>query len=98
MPDDRQPPKPRGSRPWLIATVVSGSLLVAAIVTSLSASLGRFGKTMDLLDQPGTQPEELARLAEESAQVTKLSLYAGLPVALIYITSLIIYRRSRKPR
>ena len=93
-----QPKTNQGSRPWLIATLVSGALLVAAIVTSLSAALGRIGKTRELLDQPGTQPEDLARLAEESAQLTKLSLYAGLPVALVYITSLIIYRRSRKPR
>ena len=98
MPDNRQPEKPRGSRPWLIATVSSGLLLVVAMFVGLWATISRAGRTMELMDQPGTRPEELSRLAEESAQLTRLSLYAGLPVALVYLTSLLIYRRSRKPR
>lgn len=87
-----------GSRPWLITTIVCGGLLVGAIITGLSSSLSKLGRTMDLMDQPGTHPGKIAHLADESARTTRLSLWCGTPVALIYITSLVMYRRSRKPR
>lgn len=97
MPDEPRKSRPRGSRPWLLATVLSGLLLAISIVFGLGATLTRHGKVLDLLNEPGTHPEELARLAGDSARLTKLSLWTGTPIALLYITSLVMYRRSRKP-
>ncbi|MDE0826711.1 MAG: hypothetical protein OSA48_07875 [Akkermansiaceae bacterium] len=85
-----------GSRPWLISTILCGILLVCFIILGLNASLSRLGRTMDMMDQPGTRSEDLGRLAEDSNRTTRLSLYAGAPVALLYLGSLYLYRRSKK--
>jgi hypothetical protein len=85
-----------GSRPWLISTVVCGLLLVIAVVIALNASVSRLGRTMELLDKPGTHSGDLGRLMEDSTRTTRLSLFAGAPVAVLYLTSLYMYRRSRK--
>ena len=85
-----------GSRPWLISTVCCGAFLVIIIIVGLNSSLSRLGRTMDLIDQPGTRSEDLGKLAEDSARTTHLSLFIGTPVALLYLTSLYMYRKSKK--
>jgi hypothetical protein len=90
------PAKRPGSRPWLISTITCGILLVCLIIIGLSASFSRLGKTMDLIDQPGSRPEDLGQMVEDSNRTTRLSLYAGTPIALLYLGSLYLYRRSKK--
>jgi|GEM_PF-2555279 len=96
MPEAPTPQKRPGSRPWLITAVVCGLLLVTAILLGLGTSLGRLGNTMKLMDQPGTRSEDFAHLAEDSVRTTRYSLYAGAPIALLYLTALVMYRRSKK--
>jgi hypothetical protein len=97
MPEAPTPQKRPGSRPWLLTAVVCGLLLVVAIITGLWSALSKLGRTMEIMDQPGTRSEDLSRLAEDSAQLTHLSLYIGAPIAILYIVALYMYRRSKQP-
>lgn len=89
-------PPGKGSRAWLATAWICGLLLATSIAIALSATLLRFEHTMDLIDQPGARPEDFAELLDESTRRTKLSLYFGVPVALLYLTALFSYRRSKR--
>ncbi|MDA0766444.1 MAG: hypothetical protein O3A87_07260 [Verrucomicrobia bacterium] len=97
MPEAPTPKKRPGSRPWLLTVVACGLLLVVAIITGLWSALSKLGRTMEIMDQPGASSEDLAQMAEDSANLTRYSLYIGAPIALLYLIALGMYRRSKQP-